>query len=230
MSNPFIVNKQAMTDTSHAPIQNNVPKTSFEVSSIYEDYEPDIDDDLQDLVAGRKRNDQQHQQQQRQQYDKNGEHASHYHPTIKHYMSILCNTVNYHLQYICYYYPIPISIITISFVSGCLWILFAGVVMNSTQQYGVIDDFYNISSKYDLSMTKIKHYCLGGGMDCTCDDPLVPLSRSEHASWIVAYQDNLQKLKQYSNEVKGMKHNQTSTYLTPKIQPTVAFVGESVSK
>lgn len=240
MSNPFIVNNNGLisnhdTDTiteaesSNNAKNNGTKKTSFEISD-YVDYElstRDIDDDdLQDLVTKKKNISK----------NKNENNNPDDYLRLKHYISIISETVNYHLQYVCYFFPILSSIITISIGSICLW-LFFGCIINPIEEYGVIDEFYNISSRLDLQMTLIKHYCLGGDSEdniCICDDPLIPMSRNEHNSWIVAYHDNLKKLKLYSNEVLSVGNTnikvESSLSIIPKQQPDIVFLGESVSK
>lgn len=236
MSNPFIVNNGLISnndtdmiteeESSNNAKNNGTQKTSFEISD-YVDYElsaRDIDDDLQDLVTKKKKNISKN--------DNNNSGGSS--NNLQHYISILLDTINYHLQYVCYFFPILSSIITISIVSIFLW-LFIGCIINPMEEYGVIDEYYNITSKLDLQMTQIKHYCLGGDSEdniCICDDPLIPISRNEHNSWIVAYHDNLKKLKLYSNEVPGGHTNISIESLStiPKQQPDIVFLGESVSK
>lgn len=53
----------------------------------------------------------------------------------------------------------------------------------STQTIGVIKyDFSTIKSQYDFQLGKVDHYCIQGGNDCACPDPLSP-SKRPHIAW-----------------------------------------------
>lgn len=130
-------------------------------------------------------------------------------------ISIAMGTLNYHVHSCCFFYPVTCGIITFGIIAMVLWLLFSAII-NPTEVYGIIHhDHSNIASKYDLHMQDIEHWCLGGRDDsCTCEDPLIPLPRSEHSSWILAYKGNRKKIDHFLEESRN---------------PDVAFLGGSIS-
>jgi hypothetical protein len=87
--------------------------------------------------------------------------------------------------------------------------------LDPTEHFGVIaNDYTGITSKYDLSIGQVDHWCLKGGDDsCRCEDPLQPQARGEFRSWSKAHQAN-----------KGLV--QGSIESAKPID--IAFLGESV--
>jgi hypothetical protein len=163
--------------------------------------EVDQDDDLKDLIdkKGSKR------------MDPNG-NSSHY--SVSNHFSVALGTLRYMVHNCCYFYPITCGIISMVSI-GCVMWLFLGFILNPTEIYGQIEhDHSDIHSKLDLKIADIKHWCLGQNDDaCTCDDPLAPLARTDHASWIVAVKSNRLRIESYTSN---------------KINPDVAFLGESI--
>jgi hypothetical protein len=89
------------------------------------------------------------------------------------------------------------------------------VFLNPTEHFGVIaNDYTDITSRYDLSIGKVDHWCLRGDNDsCRCEDPLQPQARGEFRSWSKAHKSNVAL-------VQGAVESATSI--------DIAFLGESV--
>jgi lysophospholipase L1-like esterase len=107
-----------------------------------------------------------------------------------------------------------------SFLIGLFGLLvLTSLVFNPTEQFGIAEGHHhsNIQSKYDLTMGQIDHWCLeGGDANCLCEDPLIPMSRTEHRSWVLAFNKN-----------KGM----IQPYIQDRLLATeldVAFLGGSI--
>jgi hypothetical protein len=158
------------------------------------------DDDLKDLL-GKK---EQHQ---------NTTSALPHQPS---FTSLVIGTLNYHVHTCCFFYPVTCGILTIGSFAIAMWLLL-GSILNPVEEFGIIKhDHSNIQSKFDLKMQDIEHWCLGGGDDsCTCEDPLIPLPRSDHSSWILAYKGNRKNIDHFVDASKN---------------PDVAFLGGSIGK
>jgi hypothetical protein len=76
---------------------------------------------------------------------------------------------------ICYYHPWVCSSIAVG-IGIALMLALVNAVFNPVGTYGVLPhDHSNIHSKYDLSMNKIDHWCLGGGNEnCLCEGTSSP--------------------------------------------------------
>lgn len=116
----------------------------------------------------------------------------------------LCAFLSAYLSYLCFAYPK---------CCGSLFCLLAfflvsvvvAAVYNPTQHFGDASgqqhDWTTVQSTYDLDLSKIDHWCLGGGNDgCRCEDPLVPTSRAEFRSWTEAYKDNKRIIAKYMDD------------------------------
>lgn len=158
----------------------------------------DDDEDLKDLLGSDKR--------QRQQ----GKTIPGYYAGPNMSLFEFCSS---YISMMCFYYPTCCGALAFLVLIGFL-VLLSTFMVNPMQTYGDIGhDHSNIQSKYDLDMGNIAHWCLGGGNDrCLCEDPLQPVGRVNHKSWIQAYKANL-KL------VAGASHSKLD----------VAFLGESIS-
>ena len=132
---------------------------------------------------------------------------------------------------LCYYYPRSCGCLIVSLLLTIM-LLLASFILNPVSVYGVIlHDHSNIRSKYDLSMGEIHHWCLGGDdKSCTCEDPLIPVSRVEYKSWVEALKANRKMLKQRFQEANNPTTGTIITTAQQKDQVDVAFLGESISK
>lgn len=160
------------------------------------------DDDLEDLLEKKK--------------DSPQINGSGYKRPVPSYGQILIKSLQYQVHSCCFLYPVTCGIIMIGMMAAILWLLFA-FILNPTQEFGVIKhDHSNIKSKLDFATQKVDHWCLGGGDEsCTCEDPLVPLSRYDHKSWVVAFKSNRKKIDDSLEKGKTVD---------------VAFLGESIGK
>lgn len=79
-----------------------------------------------------------------------------------------------YVSLICYYHPWVCSSIAAA-VGLALMLALVNAVFNPVGTYGVMPhDHSNIRSKYDLNMTNIDHWCLGGGNEnCPCEGTFV---------------------------------------------------------
>merc|ERR1719221_746152 len=118
----------------------------------------------------------------------------------------------------------------------CILLIFGGLALvsnywfNPIQKMGIFgDDFSVINNAYDLSLSKVDHWCIRGDNDsCRCEDPLQPTSRAEFKSWNAAHKANVAEVKFYRT-----LFGQDPTIIDEnrgKARPSidVAFVGESV--
>jgi len=98
------------------------------------------------------------------------------------------------------------------------------------QKMGIMGaDYSAITSAYDLSLSKVDHWCIQGDNDsCKCEDPLEPNSRSEFKSWNAAHKANVADVSMYK-AVYG-ENPSAIDESTGKSRPPidVAFLGESV--
>jgi hypothetical protein len=119
-------------------------------------------------------------------------------------------------------------------LSKCIAILFVigllSTLMNPTQKTGVMGaDYSAIQSAYDLSLSKVDHWCISGDNDsCMCEDPLEPQHRQEFKSWNAAHKANVAEVNLY-RALYG-EGPTTIDVDTGKPRPPldVAFLGESV--
>ena len=101
--------------------------------------------------------------------------------------------------------PLIGKISVLAFLAMILFSLLA-VTTNKTQQIGVIN--YDFSSKYDLNIGKINRWCVDGGNDCECPDPLTPTPRLH---------------KQWFNSVKIHRE-----YVEKVPNPDIVFLGQTL--
>ena len=125
-------------------------------------------------------------------------------------MSLLDFCSSY-IAMLCHYYPracacfTTVTLLTVMVALGML-------ILNPTQELGVIH--HHVTSKYDLTLGQVDHWCLRGGNDnCACEDPLTPLPRAEHLSWVEAVKMNRKTLQAKLESGKDVN---------------IAFVGESI--
>jgi len=144
--------------------------------------------------------------------------------------SVLTTAIDYLAAYIsimCYYYPNVGSCLAILAVVLILFFL-ANLILNPSEEFGVIHhDFTTIRSKYDASVAKIDHWCLeGGDTNCDCEDPLTPISRMEHLSWVEAVQYNRKLVQHYTTQppLDGTGKSIPSKTL----EPDVVFLGGDI--
>ena len=86
---------------------------------------------------------------------------------------------------------------------------------NPTEHFGeILNDYTEITSKYDLQIGKVDHWCLkGDDTSCRCEDPLQPQPRGEFRQWTKAHDAN----------VKDIQH-----VVEVGTEIDIAFLGESV--
>ncbi len=124
-------------------------------------------------------------------------------------MSCCDFVISYTIQ-LCQYYPKCCACCTTT-----LLVVFGLLLSNLlyTRAPPVLDEHavLQIHSKYDLTINQVDHWCLkGGNENCRCEDPLQPIGRTEHASWVQAVKANQQLVKEAPADVD------------------IAIVGESV--
>jgi len=117
------------------------------------------------------------------------------------------------------------SLLVLAFIA-----FLTNTVFNPTQKMGIMGaDYSAITSAYDLSLSKVDHWCIQGDNDsCRCEDPLEPNSRSEFKSWNAAHKSNVADVNLY-RAVYGSGPTMIDT-ATGEARPPidVAFLGESV--
>jgi hypothetical protein len=125
-----------------------------------------------------------------------------------------------YIAMMCFYYPICCCCLFFILLIG-FTVLLSTFFFNPVELYGdavfgnIQHDHTNIASVYDLKMGDIDHWCLGGTNDnCLCEDPLQPVGRINHKSWIQAFKANKAII------------TQSMASSTPL---DVAFLGESIS-
>ena len=123
-------------------------------------------------------------------------------------------------------------------ISKCIMLLMSigfiaflsNTVFSPYQKMGIMGaDYSAITSAYDLSLSKVDHWCIQGDNDsCKCEDPLEPNSRSEFKSWNAAHKANVADVSMYK-AVYG-ENPSAIDESTGKSRPPidVAFLGESV--
>jgi lysophospholipase L1-like esterase len=129
----------------------------------------------------------------------------------------------------CYAFPrLSKCIVTI----GCFALLsfVASTIFNPTvDNHKMGADYSAINSAYDLSLSKVDHWCVRGDNDsCRCEDPLEPSPRAEFKSWNAAHKANVAEVNLYRalfGESPSMIEEETGK---PRAKIDVAFLGESV--
>jgi len=123
-------------------------------------------------------------------------------------------------------------------ISKCIMLLMSigfiaflsNTLFSPYQKMGIMGaDYSAITSAYDLSLSKVDHWCIQGDNDsCKCEDPLEPNSRSEFKSWNAAHKANVADVSMYK-AVYG-ENPSAIDESTGKSRPPidVAFLGESV--
>jgi len=129
----------------------------------------------------------------------------------------------------CYQCPC-LSKCVLSLLAVGLFALLLNTVFNPTAPTGIMGaDYSAITSAYDLSLSKVHHWCIQGDNDsCKCENPLEATSRSEFKSWNAAHKSNVADVNMY-RAVYGSKPTLIDE-ATGKARPPidVAFLGESV--
>lgn len=99
-----------------------------------------------------------------------------------------------------------------------------------TKMLGIMGaDYSAIKSHYDLSLSKVDHWCIRGDNDsCKCEDPLEPAPRAEFKAWTAAHKANVADVNMY-RAIYGSEPTKIDV-ATGKPRPPidVAFLGESV--
>lgn len=63
---------------------------------------------------------------------------------------------------------------------------------NAFKNAHVAHDYSDISSKYDLTLGSIDHWCLiGDDNNCQCEDPLVPMAKHSSKKWTAQHKENM---------------------------------------
>jgi len=117
----------------------------------------------------------------------------------------ICQVIRAHVSYYCY--AMCTSTWGLYFCFVLLLLIVALCIyykVNPTLWFGfpaMKNDYSDISSKFDLDIGKIDHWCLGGGNEgCNCEDPLTPVSRVEQRSWVEAFKENKKQVNQYAED------------------------------
>ena len=108
----------------------------------------------------------------------------------------------------------------------------ASTVFNPTvDNHTMGADYSAINSAYDLSLSKVHHWCVRGDNDsCRCEDPLEPTPRAEFKSWNAAHKANVAEVNLYRalfGESPSMIDEATGK---TRSNIEVAFLGESVAE
>mmetsp|Transcript_11332 Transcript_11332/g.12657 ORF Transcript_11332/g.12657 Transcript_11332/m.12657 type:complete len:676 (+) Transcript_11332:92-2119(+) len=121
--------------------------------------------------------------------------------------------ISTHCRFLCYMYPKCCACVSVSSVALVMF-FFIGILLDPTRDFGNIkNDYTAITSKYDLDLGKIDHWCLNGGDNsCRCEDPLDPRSRIEYKTWNIAHKANKKHIEVYKDSA----------------MLDVAFLGESI--
>ncbi|KAL7452349.1 hypothetical protein ACHAWC_004077 [Mediolabrus comicus] len=90
-------------------------------------------------------------------------------------------------------------------------------------------DYSAINSAYELSLSKVDHWCVRGDNDsCKCENPLEASPRSEFKSWNAAHKANVAEVNLY-RALFGEKPAMIDEEIGhPRSKIDVAFLGESV--
>jgi hypothetical protein len=133
------------------------------------------------------------------------------------------------IRLFCYTFPRLSKCIMLLSILGVLGFL-SNTIFNSTAPMGIMGaDYSAINSAFDLSLTKVDHWCIKGDNEsCKCEDPLEPTARSEFKSWSAAHKANVADVNLY-RALYGSEPTKIDVS-TGKPRPAidVAFVGESV--
>jgi hypothetical protein len=106
----------------------------------------------------------------------------------------------------------------------------SNTLLNPTKTMGIMGvDYSAIKNHYDLSLSKVDHWCIRGDNDsCRCEDPLEATPRSEFKAWTAAHKANVADVSLY-RAILGSAPTEIE-FATGKPRPPidVAFLGESV--
>lgn len=120
-----------------------------------------------------------------------------------------------YIAYTCDYAPRTCWAIGVAALLVPTYFLMMAVFFNPTEHFGIVNDYTDITSQYDLTIGKIDHWCLKGDNDsCRCEDPLDPQSRGEFRTWTKAQVAN-------TDLVQSLIDQGLTT-------PDIAFLGTSV--
>jgi hypothetical protein len=106
----------------------------------------------------------------------------------------------------------------------------SNTIFNPTKTMGIMGaDYSAIKKIYDLSLSKVDHWCIRGDNDsCRCEDPLEAIPRAEFKAWTAAHKANVADVSLY-RAIYGSAPTKIDV-ATGKPRPPidVAFLGESV--
>ena len=139
-----------------------------------------------------------------------------------------CYMISGGIRLCCYNFPClskcTLAVLALGFIA------FLSNTFSPYQKMGIMGaDYSAITSAYDLSLSKVDHWCIQGDNDsCKCEDPLEPNSRAEFKSWNAAHKANVADVNLY-RAVYGENPTMIDAD-TGKARPPidVAFLGESV--
>lgn len=83
----------------------------------------------------------------------------------------------------------------------------------------ITHDYSEITSKYDLTLGSIDHWCLRGGDNaCRCEDPLEPMSRRSNPKWEEQHTENMKvaqaaMMKLFSSDNQNFEPNYDDEWL-----------------
>ena len=132
-------------------------------------------------------------------------------------------------QLCCYRCPCLSKCFLFLAVLGVLSYL-SNTVFNPTRPQGVMGgDYSAITSAYQLSLSKVDHWCVRGDNDsCRCEDPLEPAPRAEFKAWNAAHKANVADVELYRAVYGAEPAAIDAAGGKPRPPIDVAFVGESV--
>ena len=192
---------------SSLPTDNGVAESNHHHKKKKDDNEEEEEEDEMEGLLTYKYHPPHHRQTQTRRYPP-------YHDPIRQQSYSQKGTwwdhISAYIALCCYYHPWVCSFVAF-FVVLSTFLTLLNLLVNPMETFGDTNDmtdYSNIHSKYDLSMGKIHHWCLGGSSNddsCLCEDPLIPTSQLDRKVWTVAYQENKQLVNYYQDELRGME-------------------------
>ena len=91
----------------------------------------------------------------------------------------------------------------------------SNTLFNPTKTMGIMGaDYSAIKKIYDLSLSKVDHWCIRGDNDsCRCEDPLEATPRAEFKAWTAAHNANHGGVAQIGVELVGGETDETGHHL-----------------
>jgi len=119
--------------------------------------------------------------------------------------------------------PRTASFIVVTFLASL--ILIVNLTLSNapalTPESIVEHDYTSITSKYDLTVGKVDHWCLqGGNQKCRCEDPLQPSQKSGYRNWQKAHEMNKDLVRSAFSEADD------DFYFQDLVD--VVFIGENI--